>query len=72
VTRVISLSDEAYRILKKLKREKESFSDVIIRIVRGLERKPLSDFSGKWVGEDLERVFRNIQLEREGVRSREF
>jgi predicted CopG family antitoxin len=71
MTKVISLSDEAYKLLKKLKGENESFSDVIIRLVGASERKPLSDFSGKWIGDDIERVFRDIQLEREGVRSRE-
>jgi predicted CopG family antitoxin len=50
--------------LKKLKGENESFSDVIMRLVGGLERKPLSDFYGNWIGDDIERVFRDIQLER--------
>ncbi|MEM2913954.1 MAG: antitoxin VapB family protein [Candidatus Bathyarchaeia archaeon] len=35
MTRVISLSEEAYKALKKLKRNDESFSDVIIRLIRG-------------------------------------
>jgi predicted CopG family antitoxin len=51
---VISLSDEAYKILKKLKGENESLSDVIMRLVGGLERKPLSDFYGNWIGDDRE------------------
>jgi predicted CopG family antitoxin len=50
--------------LKKLKGENESFSDAIMRLVGGLERKPLSDFYGNWIGDDIERVFRDIQLER--------
>jgi len=32
MTRVISLSEEAYEVLKKLKRNDESFSDVITRL----------------------------------------
>jgi|Deesub1362B_J571_1020462.scaffolds.fasta_scaffold00646_3 predicted CopG family antitoxin len=33
MTKTISLSDSAYELLKKIKRENESFSDVIKRLV---------------------------------------
>ena len=33
MTKTISLSDEAYELLKKVKRDNESFSDVIKRLV---------------------------------------
>ncbi|MHA1363392.1 MAG: antitoxin VapB family protein [Candidatus Freyarchaeota archaeon] len=33
MTKTISLSDEAYKLLKSIKRNNESFSDVIKRLV---------------------------------------
>jgi predicted CopG family antitoxin len=33
-TKTISISDKAYKLLKSLKRDKESFSDVIERLVK--------------------------------------
>ncbi|TXT54075.1 MAG: hypothetical protein BAJATHORv1_90024 [Candidatus Thorarchaeota archaeon] len=41
--KTISLSEEAYAILKKAKRENESFSQVVIRLA---QRRTLSDFIG--------------------------
>lgn len=70
LTKVISLSDEAYRTLKKMKRDGESFSDVIIRMARMTKTRPLTDFSGKWAGNDLDDVFKNIFSEREAVKAR--
>ncbi|MEM2083639.1 MAG: antitoxin VapB family protein [Nitrososphaerota archaeon] len=71
MTKVISLSEEAYKILKKLKKSEESFSDVIIRIAKGLEAKPLIDYAGKWVGNDIDEIFKNILSERELSKTRE-
>lgn len=71
LTRVISLSEEAYEALKKLKRNDESFSDVIMRLIRGLEARSLIDFAGKWVGNDIDDVFKKILQEREKIEARE-
>ncbi|MHA1606332.1 MAG: antitoxin VapB family protein [Candidatus Freyarchaeota archaeon] len=38
MTKTISLSDEAYNLLKSVKRKDESFSDVIKRLVGGKGR----------------------------------
>ncbi len=70
MTKVISLSDEAYRALKRLKREGESFSDVVLRLIRGSETRPLTDFSGRWVGDDIEEVFKRVLDERERAEAR--
>ncbi|MHA2273183.1 MAG: antitoxin VapB family protein [Candidatus Hodarchaeales archaeon] len=44
--KTISLSNEAYELLKEQKRENESFSDVILRV---FDRKAkTSDFIGAW------------------------
>jgi len=46
MTKNISVTDEAYQALLREKREKESFTDVILRLTK---RKPrLSDFAGIW------------------------
>ena len=71
MTKVISLSEEAYKILKKLKKSEESFSDVIIRIIKGSEVKPLTEYAGKWVGNDIDEIFKNILSERELSKTRE-
>ncbi|MEM2179052.1 MAG: antitoxin VapB family protein [Candidatus Methanomethylicaceae archaeon] len=71
MTKVISLSEETYKILKKLKKSGESFSDVVIRITKGLEAKPLTEYAGKWVGNDIDEIFKNILSERELSKTRE-
>jgi len=71
MTKVISLSEEAYRTLKDLKRKGESFSDVIIRIAGSREARSLAEFAGRWAGADLDAVFGEVLREREEVRSRE-
>lgn len=42
-TKTISLSEDAYERLKAMKRESESFSDVVRRLTRGVE---LGDYYG--------------------------
>ncbi|MHA1722164.1 MAG: antitoxin VapB family protein [Candidatus Baldrarchaeia archaeon] len=43
--KTITISDEAYMKLLKLKGKKESFTDVILRLTRG---KSISHHRGKW------------------------
>lgn len=63
MTKVISLSDKAYDTLKMLKRGKESFSDVVLKVTKK-EKKPLLEFAGKWKNMDeMDKIFSNI-LER--------
>ncbi|MEM1546029.1 MAG: antitoxin VapB family protein [Candidatus Methanomethylicia archaeon] len=71
MTKVISLSNEAYKALKKIKRKNESFSDVILRLINEAAPKPLSEFIGKWVGNDIEPIFQQVLREREKISSRE-
>lgn len=44
----VSLSEDAYAALAALKREGESFSDVVLRLARG--RRSLLEFAGDWKG----------------------
>ena len=66
--RTLTISEEAYNALKRLKREGESFSDVILRITRSaslLEYVESTEFPHELV-DRVEEVYRA----REYVRSR--
>lgn len=72
MTRVISLSDESYASLKALKKEKESFTDVVMRLAYLAKKKSLMDLAGKWVGskEETDRIFEEIYADRKKFRTR--
>ena len=65
MTKVISLSNEAYETLKKSKKPGESFSDVVLRIAKKKKKKSLLEFSGKWVGDDADEVLAQLMKDRE-------
>jgi predicted CopG family antitoxin len=65
MTKVISLSNEAYQTLKDSKKPGESFSDVVLRITKPKKRKSLLEFSGKWHGDDADEVLAQIMKDRE-------
>ncbi len=71
MTKVISLSDEAYSTLKKMKRNGDSFSKVILRMAKTEERTSLAAFAGKWATEDIDEVFEAIMKERKAGVTRE-
>ncbi len=55
MARTITVSEEAYQALRRLKREGESFSQLILRLVREAERRRrLTSLAGAWsdVGEE--------------------
>lgn len=60
--KTISLSDEAYEKLASLKRNGESFTDVILRLCSKSPRKPLSSFAASWTMSDEEekKIFREV------------
>ena len=71
MTKVISLSNKAYQILKDSKMSGESFSDVVLRVVGEKKKKSLLEFSGKWAGDDIDEVFAQIKKDREQSTSRQ-
>jgi predicted CopG family antitoxin len=70
MTKVVSLSNEAYQTLKQLKKSGESFSDVVLRVVGERKKKSLLEFSGKWAGDDIDEVFLQVKKDREQSASR--
>jgi len=62
-TKNISLSEDAYKRLKNMKRENESFSDVIRRLCPAIK---LSDFYGVLSPESARRLERTIYRTLEG------
>ena len=72
MTKVISLSDEAYETLKELKRSGESFSDVVIRVASKEKKKSILEFAGTWKGNDIDEVFAQVLKDREKSKSRDF
>jgi predicted CopG family antitoxin len=70
MTKVISLSKEAYETLKGMKKPGESFSDVVLRVAQPKKKKSLLEFSGKWHGNDIDEVFAQIEKDRERMPSR--
>ena len=71
MTKVISLSNEAYQTLKDSKKLGESFSDVVLRVFKEKKKKSLLEFSGKWAGDDIDQVFAQIKKDREQSTSRQ-
>ncbi|MEM2135472.1 MAG: antitoxin VapB family protein [Candidatus Freyarchaeota archaeon] len=61
--KTITISEEAYNSLAALKRENESFTEVILRVVSELNRKPLTWFAGEWSGDksELDEILRVIR-----------
>jgi predicted CopG family antitoxin len=70
MTKVISLSEKAYETLKGMKKPGESFSDVVLRVAKEKKKKSLLEFSGTWVGDDIDEVFAQIKKDREQAASR--
>lgn len=60
--KTLTISEEAYKRLAKIKRKEESFTDAILRLTEGRAR--LSKHAGAWKGVDdseVERVFHEIE-----------
>ncbi len=71
MTKVISLSEDAYRRLKLRKGQGESFSDVVTRLTGDKGGPSLLALKGSWGGDDLDRVSRLLAEEREKAKGRE-
>ena len=72
MTKVVSLSDDAYKELEKLKKDGDSFSDVVLELTKK-EKKPLSHFFGKWSGpkEEIDAMLKDIEETRKKTKMRD-
>ncbi len=75
-TKTLTITEDAYGLLKQYKAEEESFSEEILRLLSKKRKKNLSAFfgilsdnDGKAMLKDLEKIKRaNIQLLQENLR----
>ncbi|KXA91191.1 hypothetical protein AKJ57_02040 [candidate division MSBL1 archaeon SCGC-AAA259A05] len=70
-TKTLSIKDEAYERLKSLKKEGESFTDLINRITRKRSLLELPDLVSEEEVESLEKAIERGSKERKEVRRRE-
>lgn len=69
--KIVSLSEEAYNALKSIKREEESFNDLILRLVQKPDQKEILSLAGTWQGsdEETEKILEIIYENREKTKS---
>jgi len=60
-TKTISLTEEAYQRLREMKRDEESFTDVVLRVT-GSDRDVMKGF-GSWADTDLREAVEAAQEE---------
>lgn len=68
--KTISLRDEVYKNLVKIKTKDESFSDVISRL---MQKRSLLDFAGRWADvpeEKIEEITKELEEMRDSTRDR--
>ena len=59
--KTLTISEEAYNSLVALKKEGESFTDVINRITGLVRKKPLKDFAGRLKDDKFEKAVIEIR-----------
>ena len=66
-TKTVTISEEAYNLLRNIKEEKESFTEAIIKIAR---KDSLSKLAGALTKEEASELRRHIALSREKTEKR--
>ena len=65
MVKVVSLSNKAYEDLKSLKKEKDSFSDIVLKLVNKEKKDSLMEFAGVWKDlPEIDRIFENVVKDR--------
>ncbi|MFH0836885.1 MAG: antitoxin VapB family protein [Candidatus Aenigmatarchaeota archaeon] len=72
MTKVISISDEAYEKLSYIKNGNESFSKVVVRLTSKSTKRPIIDFAGRWNGasKEAEKIYKDIAEKRSSTKLR--
>ncbi len=64
MSKLVSLSDKAYRNLLKMKKTSESFSDVVLKLT-DKKKKSIMRFAGIWKDDkELDKIFADILKDR--------
>jgi len=70
MTKMISVRDEVYAMLTRLKAKNESFSDLFMRLGKAEQKKSIMDVAGIWENRpEMDAVFEKI-LERRSRRKK--
>lgn len=69
MTKTISLSDEAYNELKKLKNG-YSFSEVILEITKEKKKENIMKYAGTWDNKEALKIKKQLMEERKKAKSR--
>jgi len=71
--KIISLSEESYEALSRLKNPGESFSEVVKRLAIKEEKRPLSELAGSWKisSKEARKIAENIYEDRKKFKARE-
>lgn len=65
MSKLVSLSDRAYGILRKMKKGNESFSDVVVKMADNTRKKSILRYAGLWKDDkETDKVFRRVLKER--------
>ena len=71
MVKVISLANDAYAELKVLKKEDDSFSDVVRRLVKKEKKADIMDFFGIWSDDEADFFMKTVKEGRKRARGRE-
>ena len=68
--KTLTISEEAYDALAELKKEGESFTELIKRITQPFKKKKLHDFVGVMAGEEFDDFEKEVLQVRHSMNSR--
>lgn len=72
MTKVISISDDAYEALKRIKGEGQSFSKVVVKLAAREKESGIMKFAGAWKGmPDMGKIFTEIRNDRKNFKTRD-